>query len=103
MTEQTEKTATDLRSRAQALVENPRFATFISAVIGINAVTLGLETSPTAMEIAGTLLKIIDKTALAIFVIEIALKLFAHRLSFFRNGWNLFDFAIVGVALMPAR
>ena len=102
MTEQTEKATTDLRSRAQALVENPRFATFISAVIGINAVTLGLETSPTAMETAGPLLKIIDKTALAIFVIEIALKLFAHRLSFFRNGWNLFDFAIVGVALMPS-
>ena len=102
MTEQTEKTAKDLRSRVQALVEDARFGTFISVVIGINAVTLGLETSPKAMEIAGTLLKIIDKTALAIFVIEIALKLFAHRLAFFRSGWNLFDFAIVGVALMPS-
>ena len=102
MAEHIEKTATDLRSRGRTLVEDPRFSIFISAVIGVNAVTLGLETSPTAMQLAGPLLLTVDRIALAIFVIEITLKLFVHRLDFFRKGWNLFDFAIVGVALMPS-
>lgn len=102
MSEASEKAPTGLRRRARILVDNPRFSTFISAVIGVNALTLGLETAPTAMEIAGPLLVAIDRIALAVFVIEIALKLFAYRLDFFRSGWNLFDFAIVGVALMPS-
>merc|ERR1739841_179940 len=38
---------------------------------------------------------------LAVFIVEIGLKLFAHRLSFFRDGWNVFDFTIVGIALIP--
>ncbi len=36
------------------------------------------------------------------FVIEICLKLYADRLSFFKSGWNIFDFIIVGIALVPA-
>jgi voltage-gated sodium channel len=35
-------------------------------------------------------------------VIEIALKLVALGGRFFRSGWNLFDFVIVGIALVPA-
>ncbi len=35
-------------------------------------------------------------------MIEIALKLVAHGARFFRSGWNVFDFLIVGIALMPA-
>lgn len=102
MSETIEKTATSLRRRVRAVVDNPRFSTFISAVIGVNAIALGLETAPTATEIAGPFLTAIDSIALAVFVIEIALKLFAYRLGFFRSGWNLFDFAIVGVALLPS-
>ena len=102
MSEAIEKAATSLRQRVQTVVDNPRFSTFISAVIGVNAIALGLETAPTATEIAGPLLNAIDRIALAVFVIEIALKLFAYRLGFFRSGWNLFDFAIVGVALLPS-
>ena len=102
MSEAIEKAATSLRRRARTVVDNPRFSTFISAVIGVNAIALGLETAPTAMEVAGPLLVAIDRIALAVFVIEIALKLFAYRLGFFRSGWNLFDFAIVGAALIPS-
>ena len=102
MSEAIEKAATSLRHRARTVVDNPHFSTFISAVIGVNAIALGLETAPTAMEVAGPFLVAIDRIALAVFVIEIALKLFAYRLGFFRSGWNLFDFAIVGAALIPS-
>ncbi len=74
----------------------------IVALIVVNAITLGLETSSRLMELAGGLLKLIDRTLLAVFVAEILVKLYAFRAGFFRNPWNLFDFAVVGVALIPS-
>jgi len=91
-----------LRGRVLRLVEDSRFQHFITCVICINAVTLGMETSAALRAEIGTLLLTIDRIALSIFVIELLLKLFAYRLSFFRNGWNNFDFAIVAIALVPA-
>ena len=85
----------------QRLVESAAFQRFIVAVIIVNAITLGLETSSTAMAAAGGLLLALDRTALVIFVVEIALKLFVYRLRFFRSGWNLFDFTIVAITLAP--
>ncbi len=90
------------RSAATAFVERPAFGHFIVFVIAINAVTLGLETWPKAMAAAGGALSIIDRLALAIFVVEIGLKLFAYGPRFFRSGWNVFDFVIVAIALVPA-
>lgn len=90
------------RSALAALVEAPLFQHFITAVILVNAVTLGLETSKVAMEAAGPLLVALDRIALAIFVVELSLKLAAWRLRFFRDGWNLFDLAVVAIALVPA-
>ncbi len=90
------------RDRLRAFIEAPATQNFIIAVIVINAVVLGLETSPTAMAAAGGLLHALDLIALSIFVVEIGLKLVAYRLSFFRNPWNLFDFTIVAIALAPS-
>lgn len=88
--------------RLRRIVESALFQRFVITVIVINAVTLGLETVPAAMETAGPVLKVLDKTALTIFVIELAMKLIVYRLSFFKNAWNIFDFVIVGVTLLPA-
>lgn len=85
----------------QRLVESAAFQRFIVAVIVINAITLGLETSPTAMQQAGGLLLALDRAALVVFVVEIALKLYVYRLRFFRSGWNVFDFTIVAITLAP--
>lgn len=90
------------RQAVRAFVEHRAFERAILAVICLNAVTLGLETSGAAMAAAGPIILLADKAALAIFVIEIGLKLFAYRLGFFRSGWNLFDLAIVSVALLPS-
>lgn len=87
--------------RLQRIVESTRFQRFIIAVIVINAVTLGLETSPEAMAQAGGLLLALDRAALVIFVVEIAMKLTVYRLRFFHSGWNVFDFAIVAITLAP--
>jgi voltage-gated sodium channel len=87
--------------RLRILIESSRFQNAIMAVIVINAIIIGMETSPMLMERYGSILGALDQIAIGIFVVEILLKLFVYRLSFFKNGWNIFDFAIVAVALLP--
>ena len=91
-----------LRGAVAAVVEAPLFTRFITAVILVNAVTLGLETDAGMMDDYGRVLHLLDKVALGIFMVEILLKIFAYRLSFFRAGWNVFDFIVVGIAIVPA-
>ena len=91
-----------MRERIGALVEAPRIQRFITALIILNAISLGLETSPEVRARIGDILAVIDWVVLTIFVVEIVMKLFAKRLDFFKNGWNVFDFIIVSIALVPA-
>ena len=86
----------------KSIVESNVFTNFIMALIIMNAVTLALETSPTVMAQIGPFLNAFDRIVLAIFVIELTLKLIVYRWNFFRSGWNLFDTAIVTIALIPA-
>jgi voltage-gated sodium channel len=89
------------RSRLRATFERRAVERLVVTVIIVNAVTLGLETSVTAMELAGPVLRLIDTAALAFFTVELALRMFAWGPRFFRGPWNLFDFVIVGIALLP--
>jgi voltage-gated sodium channel len=102
MTDPRPMAAPGFRARLSALLESPRVQQLIIALILVNAVTLGLETSPAAAERLGGWLHGLDRAILAIFVVEIGLKLYAQGLRFFRNPWNLFDATVVGVALVPA-
>ena len=91
-----------LRRDVAELVESQRFVWGITALILINAVTLGLETNPNITNAYGDILYWADKFILVIFTIELALKFYAYRLDFFRSGWNVFDLAIVSIAWLPA-
>ena len=91
-----------LRERLAIWVETPKFRYTILAVIGLNSITIGLETSPSVMAVIGDELHLIDNIILAIFVGELVLRIYGHGWRFFRDPWGLFDFAIVTVALMPA-
>ncbi|WP_366554488.1 ion transporter [Aquibaculum sediminis] len=91
-----------LRGRLQTLVESNRFQQVITALIVINAVTLGLETSERAMAAAGGLLQTLDKLILSVFVVELTMKILVYGRRFHRDPWNLFDFLVVGIALVPA-
>lgn len=90
------------REKLAAWLEQPWVSNAIVAVIILNAITLGMETSTTLMDAAGPAIVMIDRICLSIFVVEILLKLYAHRARFFRNGWNIFDFTIVLIALIPS-
>ena len=91
-----------MRQQLDVWLDRPMVTRFIIIVILINAVVLGLETSKPAMAAAGPLILLIDQICLAIFVIEIGAKLFARGGRFFREGWNLFDLAVVLIALIPS-
>ncbi len=88
--------------RLRQLVTSPRTERFILALIILNAITLGLETSPWVMARVGPVLLWLDKAVLAVFVVEVAARIAVHRAAFFRDPWSLFDFTIVAIALVPA-
>jgi len=94
--------AASARARVASVLERDGFQRTILALIIINAVILGLETSRDIMASYGALLTSIDRAILAIFVVEIAARVFAYRTAFFRDPWSLFDFVVVAIALMPA-
>ncbi len=91
-----------LHARCLALVEASWFQRAIIALIVFNAITLGLETSPSIVAAHGHWLDPVDRIVLGVFVVELLLRLYAHRLAFFRDPWSVFDFVIVGISLMPA-
>lgn len=86
----------------RTLIESRRFEAIIIVLIVINAITLGVETSPAAMARFGGILVALDRIVLAIFVIELIARFLVYRLAFFRDPWRIFDFFVVAVALVPA-
>ncbi len=87
--------------KIKTMIESAWFQNAIMAVIVINAIVIGLETSADVMTAIGPILVALDQIAIVIFVIEILLKLLVYRFQFFRSGWNIFDFVIVSAALLP--
>jgi len=90
------------RSHLRLLLEHRATQKVIVLLIVLNAITLGLETSATAMELAGGLLETLDRIILSVFVIELSIKILLYGRQFPRDPWNIFDFLVVGIALMPA-
>jgi voltage-gated sodium channel len=93
---------TSVIERLRAVLADPRTEWVVLALILVNAAILGLETSPAVMNAVGPALTFLDAVILTIFVIEIAARMAVHRLAFFRDPWSVFDFLVVGIALVPA-
>lgn len=94
-----------MQKLARSIVEHRSFEMAIIALILLNAVILGLETSPLLMAEYGQWLLWGNQFILAVFIIEAALKItaVAPRLKlYFGSGWNLFDFSVVVFSLLPA-
>jgi voltage-gated sodium channel len=71
-------------------------------LILLNAAILGLETSADIMQDWGELLHWMDHTILGIFMAEIVVLIAARKLHYFSDPWCVFDFIVVGIALIPA-
>ncbi len=90
---------------ARRVVNDRRFNAFIVGVILANAVLVGLETSASLLATYGPLLELINGVVIVIFIAEISMRVISYwprPLAFFRDGWNVFDFVIVAISLLPA-
>ena len=91
-----------LRSRLDKLKASKIFETSIVLVIMASAVMVGASTY--SLE-SSTLrvMSVLDSLVTAIFVVEITIRLLAEKRwrDFFKVGWNIFDFVIVAISLIP--
>lgn len=87
--------------RLRSIVENRFFQGFVLGVIVFNSVVFGLQTSQTIMAEYGRLLGTLDQMCLAVFVVELVLKLIVYNRRFPRDAWNIFDFFVVAVSFVP--
>jgi voltage-gated sodium channel len=86
------------------LADSSAFNLAIFMVILANAVVLGLETYPSIVREVGGLLRTLNDVFLAIFVVELVIRLTAfgsRPQDFFRSGWNIFDLLVVVASLAP--
>ncbi|WP_422122411.1 ion transporter [Planococcus sp. X10-3] len=84
-----------MKERMIRIIEGRRVTNFITILIVINAILVGLETYPEFAEQYRSWLLAMDIIVLGLFTVEILIKLILYRASFFKNGWNNFDFIIV--------
>jgi voltage-gated sodium channel len=90
--------------RCARLVGSPRFQAAVVAVIAFNALILGLETYDAVDERIGDFLRIANDVCLGLFVVELAIRIAAYGSRpqrFFTDGWNVFDFVVIGAAFVP--
>ncbi len=91
-----------MKESINAWLDTPEVRTGIQIAILLNALVLGIQTSSSAVAVAGPVLDAIDTLFLVIFCIEIGLKIYARGPAFWRSGWDLFDFGVVAISLAPA-
>jgi voltage-gated sodium channel len=85
------------------IIEYPAFNNFITFVILLQAAVLVLETIPELAEYY-PIFDIISAMVLVVYIVEAALKITAsypHFSTYFKNGWNIMDFSIIVISLLP--
>lgn len=92
-----------MKFEIEKFVSSAKFQNFILVLIIINGITMGIETSKNLPNFIINFLHLFDKIVIGIFTVEILLRIYVHRLSFFKDSWSLFDFFIVVISLIPAN
>jgi voltage-gated sodium channel len=93
-----------MSSFCQRLIDSVVFQRCVLGLILVAGVLVGLETNAALMAQIGPWLGAADRLVLALFVVELLVRCGAHGARpwrFFRDPWNLFDFAIVAFCLLP--
>jgi voltage-gated sodium channel len=91
-------------SAAARIVESAPFTIVVVATIAVNAVVLGLQTYEGVEDRWGSLLIALNAACVAVFVVELGIRIAAYwprPWEFFRNGWNVFDFVVIGATFIP--
>jgi voltage-gated sodium channel len=95
-------TWTAFQSKFQHIRDNKVFELFVISVIILSSLLIGVRTYDLP-DAAVTFLWVMDYGVTVFFLIEILIRMAAEdRLKdFFKKGWNIFDFTIVVVSLIP--
>lgn len=106
-----ERKASVIVSILRAIVTSRTFDQVITGVILLQAIALALEATPEMHSfsregelVEASIFSTIHTLVIVVFIIEAALRLTAHYprpQSYFKDGWNCFDFAIIVFSLMP--
>lgn len=91
-------------ARARRIAESRNFDYLTVGVIIANAVVLGLGTFTALEDRYGDLFTILNEVFFGYYVIELVIRItacFPRPFSFFKSGWNDFDFIIVAVGFVP--
>jgi len=88
--------------KLKEIISSQTFQYFITTLIILNGILLGLATSKELMNSYGTFIDVLDRIIIAIFTVEILMRIAVHKLNFFKDPWSLFDFFVVAISLIPA-
>jgi len=89
---------------AARITESSFFHRLVVSVILFAGLLVGLETHAGLVARIGGVLHLLDRVVLGFFVIELALRIAAcgrRPWTYFRDPWNVFDFMVVAVCLLP--
>ena len=92
------------RNTLSRLVDSVPFTVVVVATIAVNAVVLGLQTYEGLESRWGSLLNAVNAACVAVFIVELGIRIASYwprPWQFFRNGWNIFDFVVVGATFVP--
>jgi voltage-gated sodium channel len=90
--------------RLRRIADSTFFQNFVTAVIVLAGIVVGMETYPAIVERYESILHLVNQIILVIFVAEVVIKIGAEGSrpqNYFKDAWNIFDFAIVAVSLLP--
>ena len=90
---------------AKKLTAGNGFNIAITTVIILNAIVIGLDTLPELQQNYHAWFELANQVFLFIFIVEALIKFAAlapniHH--YFKDGWNIFDFSIIVISLIPA-
>ena len=93
-----------MAEKLRKIADNTKFQNFITIIIIIAGILVGLDTYPYMTDNYGGIIHFLDKIVLYIFAAEVLIKLGAEGSKpwrYFLDPWNVFDFIIVVAAFMP--
>lgn len=93
-----------MAATCRRIVESSWFDPLMLCVIAVNAVVLGLGTYDDVQRRWGDALHTANDVILGVFVVELLIRIAAYGRrpqDFFRSGWNVFDFVVIGASFVP--
>ena len=90
------------QNNIEQFLAKPAIQHGIVVLIFLNAILLGMETSPWMIDEFGELMSMVDHAILLIFIAELVLLMLARGLNFFKDPWCVFDFIVIAIAIIPA-